>query len=114
MLVIGQDTKLIDKLKLELSIAFNMKDLGPAKHILGMQIIRDRKCGKLWLSQEKYIERVLLRFNMQNAKPVNTPLATHFKLSKRLCPTTAQEEEEMTSIPYSSIVGSLMYAMVST
>jgi hypothetical protein len=114
MLVIGQDSKLINKLKLELSNSFDMKDLGPARNILGMQIIRDRKCGKLWLSQEKYIERVLLRFNMQNAKPVNTPLATHFKLSKRHCPTTTQEKEEMSLIPYSSAIGSLMYAMVST
>ena len=51
---------------------------------------------------------------MQNAKPVNTPLATHFKLSKKFCPTSTQEKEEMASIPYSSAVGSLMYAMVST
>ena len=114
MLVIGQDCNLINKLKLELSNAFDMKDLGPAKNILGMQIMRDRKCGKLWLSQEKYIERVLLRFHMENAKPVNTPLATHFKLSKKFCPTSTQEKEEMASIPYSSAVGSLMYAMVST
>ncbi|KAF2315489.1 hypothetical protein GH714_039930 [Hevea brasiliensis] len=43
----------IDSLKKELSKSFAMKDLGPAKHILGMKIIRDRKWKKLWLSQEK-------------------------------------------------------------
>ena len=56
MLIFGQYINFINKLKLELSNAFDMKDLGPAKNILGMQIMRDRKCGKLWLSQEKYIE----------------------------------------------------------
>jgi hypothetical protein len=41
-----------------------MKDLGPAKQILGMKISHDRKKGKLWLSQESYIEKVLDMFNM--------------------------------------------------
>ena len=51
------------------------KDLGPARQILGMQIVRDRDAKKLWLSQEKYIQKVLRRFNMDKAKVVNTPLA---------------------------------------
>lgn len=69
------------RLKEDLSKSFDMKDLGPAKEILGMQITHDREAGKLRLSQEKYIERVLERFNMKHAKPVSTPLAGHFKLS---------------------------------
>ena len=63
-----------------------MKELGAAKKILGMDISRDRQAGKLFLSQNKYIEKVLDRFNMSNCKPVSTPLATHFKLSSDLCP----------------------------
>ena len=51
---------------------------------------------------------------MKHAKPVCTPLASHFKLSKRDCPTTEKEKASMSSIPYSSAVGSLMYAMVCT
>ncbi|GKU85719.1 hypothetical protein SLEP1_g345 [Rubroshorea leprosula] len=104
----------ICKLKEELSKSFGMKDLGPAKQIMGMAITRDRKAGKLWLSQEKYVERLLERFNMKHAKPVSTPLANHFKLSKRSCPTTKEEKEKMSPIPYYSAVGSLMYAMVCT
>ena len=60
-----------------------MKDLGAANQILGMRIIRDRKNHKLTLSQGEYIEKVL-----QNEKPVSTPLASHFKLSKEMCPET--------------------------
>lgn len=114
MLVVGQNLELISNLKKDLSKSFDMKDMGPAKQILGMEIVRDRKARKLWLSQEKYIERVLERFNMKHAKPVCTPLASHFKLSKRDCPTTEKEKASMSSIPYSSAVGSLMYAMVCT
>ena len=57
---------------------------------------------------------VLERFNIKNAKPVSTHLANHFKLSKRSCPTTNKEKKEMTIVPYSSTVRSLMYAMVYT
>jgi hypothetical protein len=63
-----------------------MKDLGPARQILGMHVLRDRKAKKLWLSQEKYVKRVLERFNMKHTKPVSTPLGGQFKLSKKSCP----------------------------
>jgi len=72
MLIAGRDTSKIDRLKEELSKSFAMKDLGPARQILGMKISRDRKNGRLWLSQESYIEKVLDRFNMSNAKPVSS------------------------------------------
>ena len=114
MLIVGKDAMKISQLKKELSNSFDMKDLGPAQQILGMQIIRDRKNKRLWLYQEKYVERVLKRFNMDTAKPVSIPLGNHFKLSKSMCPSSRKEIEEMELIPYSSAVGSLMYAMVCT
>uniref|UniRef100_A0A2N9G995 Reverse transcriptase Ty1/copia-type domain-containing protein n=1 Tax=Fagus sylvatica TaxID=28930 RepID=A0A2N9G995_FAGSY len=86
----------------------------PARQILGMQILRDRKAKKLWLSQEKYVEQVLKRFNIKHAKLVSTPLGDHFKLSRKSCPSLNKEKENMASIPYSSTVGSLKYTMVCT
>ena len=114
MLIVGQDRAQISKLKEELAESFEMKDLGPAKQILGVEITRDRKNRRLWLSQERYVERILERFNMKEAKPVTTPLGGHYKLSKSLCPSTEEENKKMVAIPYSSAVGSLMYAMVCT
>ena len=114
MFIVGQDTNKIEKLKKELSKSFAMKDLELAKKILGMKITRDRASKRLWLSQEKYIEKVLERFNMAKSKPVNTPLVGHFKLSSAQCPTSDEEQEGMKQIPYASAVGSLMYAMVCT
>ena len=67
---------------------------------------------KLTLSQNECIEKVLKRFNMQNAKPVSTPFASHLKLSKEMCPKTQDEMYYMSKVPYASVVGSLMYAMV--
>jgi len=79
-----------------------------------MRITRDRKNRKLTLSQSEYIEKVLKRFNMQNAKLVTIPLASHFKLSKEECPKTREEMAHMSKVPYASAIGSLMYAMVCT
>ena len=54
MLIVGQDADM--KLKRKWSKSFDMKDMGIAKHILEMEILRDKNAGKLWLSQERYIE----------------------------------------------------------
>ena len=76
----------IRRLKQQLSKEFDMKDLGTAKKILGMQITRDKHRWILQLSQAEYINRVLQRFNMDDVKPVSTPLASHFRLSKDQSP----------------------------
>ena len=44
----------------------------------------------LVFSQEKYVEKILERFEMNKAKPVNVPLASHFKFSSRLCPSSVE------------------------
>jgi len=51
---------------------------------------------------------------MQNAKPSSAPLASHFKLSKGMCPKTQEDMDYMSKVPYASVVGSLMYAMFCT
>ena len=114
MLIVGHDKAQTNKLKEELAKSFDMKDLSPTKQILGIEITHDKKNRRLWLSQESYVERILERFNMKEAKLVTMPLSGHFKLSKKSCPLTKEKKKKMTAIPYSSAVGSLMYAMVCT
>ena len=55
MLIVGQNASMIGDLKKDLFKDFDMKDLGPAQQILGMEIIRDRKAKKLWLLQDIYV-----------------------------------------------------------
>ena len=95
MLIVGSSASRICNLKKELSKHFAMKDLGPAKGILGMNISRNRKENKLWFSQEKDIEKVLQQFNMDKAKAVTTPLAASLKLSVKQCPSNEKEKEDM-------------------
>ena len=91
-----------------------MKDLGAAKQILGMRIIRDKANGTLKLSQPKNVKKVLSKFNMNEIKPVSTPLGTNFKLSKEQLPKTKEERDYMSKVPYASAIDSLMYVMVCT
>ncbi|KAL6324554.1 hypothetical protein AAG906_013366 [Vitis piasezkii] len=113
MLIAAKNRAEINKLKQLLSSEFEMKDLGAAKKILGMEIWRDRDAGLLYVSQQKYIEKLMQVFHMDHSKPVSTPLAQHFKFDHSTLPSD-EEVEYMKSVPYSSVVGSLMYAMVCT
>lgn len=60
-----------------LEIEFEMKELGSAKRILGMKIIKDRRNKMLYLSQKNYISKVLSRLGMERLKLVNIPIAQH-------------------------------------
>nr|GEX99708.1 retrotransposon protein, putative, Ty1-copia subclass [Tanacetum cinerariifolium] len=111
MLIATPNKDQIRELKDQLSNEFDMKDLGAAKRILGIEIRRYQKMGKLTISQTDYISKVLKKFNMSSCKPVPTPLAPHFKLSSHKCPKSEEDKEDMSRVSYSSAVGSLMYAM---
>ena len=114
ILLIGNDVETLSNVKKWLAEQFQMKDLGEASYILGIQIIRDRKNKILALSQASYIDKVLARFLMQDSKKGLLPTRHGIILSKEQCPKTPQEEEDMRWIPYASVVGSLMYAMLCT
>jgi Reverse transcriptase (RNA-dependent DNA polymerase) len=104
----------IKKLKEQLGMTFEMKDLRTVKKILGMEITRDRSNRKLFLSQKEFVRKVIRRFGMEKANVVSTPLAVYFKLLAALSPTSDGERRYMDKISYSSVVGSLMYLMVCT
>ena len=114
MLIASGNPKVIQALKDSLSREFEMKDLGKASRILGMDIIRDREKGILVLSQQRYLGKVLRTFGMYEAKSVVTPTASHFKLKSLHPKERAEEFEYMKNIPYASAVGSLIYAMVGS
>lgn len=64
----------IHNLKTLLSSEFEMKDLGEAKKILGIEIHKDRKNGVLKLSQGNYLMKVLDTFTLDQCKSVQSQL----------------------------------------
>ncbi|KAJ4710008.1 Retrovirus-related Pol polyprotein from transposon TNT 1-94 [Melia azedarach] len=114
MLIAAENKSDVQKLKDLLSVKFEMKDLGAARKILGMEIYRNRSKKKLFLSQKGYIQKILSRFGMSTAKPIDTSSAANAHLSVAFVPKSVEEKEYMSRVPYASAVGSLMYAMVCT
>ena len=74
--------QLLKSEKEKLMKRFAMKDLGEAEFCLGIQIIRKRKEGKMLLLQKSYLENLLVKFGMQDSKPISTPQDLGMKLSK--------------------------------
>ena len=114
ILIAGNGKEMIDTTKKWLSSNFEMKDMGEASYVLGVKIIRDRAKRLLGLSQETYIKKMLERYRMQDSKPMDTPVEKSLSLSLDMCPKTPEEKEKMSRVPYASVVGSLMYAMMCT
>ncbi|KAG8497104.1 hypothetical protein CXB51_008305 [Gossypium anomalum] len=114
ILIMGNDIPTLQSIKTWLGSFFSMKDLGEATYILGVKIYRDRSRRLLGLSQGTYIDKVLKRFNMEEFKRGLLPMRHGISLSKEMCPSTPQEREHMSKIPYASAIGSIMYAMLYT
>ena len=114
ILLIGNDVGKLSDVKVWLAKQFDMKDLGEAAYVLGIQIFRDRKNKQLALSQASYVDKMLSRYYMENSKKGMLPFAHGVQLSNNMSPQTPQEVEDMRKFPYASAVGSLMYAMLCT
>nr|GEW78741.1 zinc finger, CCHC-type [Tanacetum cinerariifolium] len=91
---------------------FDIKELGEAKKILGMEIVRDRSRKIMRVLQFGYVSKILNNFRIDNGKSVKIPLGGHFKLSLKDCPVRDCYVERMSKVPYANAVGSLMYLMV--
>ena len=51
---------------------------------------------------------------MDQSKKGFLPVLQGVKLSSAQCPTTAEDREKMSVVPYASAIGSIMYAMMCT
>ena len=89
-----------------------MKDLGETSYMFGIKIYRDRLKRMLDLSQSRYIDLVLSRFNIEESKKGNLPMGHSIQLSEKMSPKTPEERNRMSSIPHTSTIGSIMYAML--
>ena len=64
MFLVGNNMEVIKEVKSQLSSKFDMKDIGAANFILGMEIKINCVDRKIWLNQRKYVESILHMFNM--------------------------------------------------
>ncbi|KAE8896230.1 hypothetical protein PF003_g19948 [Phytophthora fragariae] len=109
MLIIGQ-TSDIDKLIADLQAEFSIKDLGRVHHFLGMEV-QYHPGVVLCLSQTAYIDKLLRRFQMTEARTVRSPQIMNEKvLPIEKDPAKVNDP----SIPYQELVGALQYLVTCT
>ena len=98
VLLASNDLGLLMNVKRMLSQNFDMKDLGEANFILGLEIHRDRDHKFLGLSQKAYVDRVLERFGMKGCKLGLAPIFKGDKLNKDQCPKNDVEKAAIKDI----------------
>ena len=103
ILVITNNTYMLNSVKNQISTAFETRDLGPATFFLGIDIIRDRTTKTIKLTQTRHTTDLLSKFNMEKSKPFDTPSSIAIKLTADGEPLDTKEH------PYSTLIGSLMY-----
>jgi hypothetical protein len=59
---------------------FEISMIGELSFFLGLQITQ--RFEGMFISQEKYLREMFKRFQMEDSKPVGTPMVTGCKLSK--------------------------------
>ena len=109
VLFMESNPKLVKEEKGKFIKVWESRNLGEAKEYLGMRITCDRKKQTLTLDQCVYVEKVLKRFRMQNAKPAQTPLPTGY--NPKISDTEATSE---ICSQYQSVIGLLLYIMLGT
>lgn len=110
LLLVSDNEETLSTLKESLKAAFPMKDLGPIREYLGMEVHRDWEAKEIRLSQKRYIQDMLRRFDVNPSQRAATPLPQNHGLSLPQDDETCVPEQER----YPELVGSLMYAMVCT
>lgn len=110
ILIFWKDIHQRNEIKIGLSSAFKMKDLGEAKNCVGLNITYDHKSNKIWLDQSKYIVEILKKYGMTDSKPVGTPSDANQKLSSQMC----KDGNLVGKVPYQEAVGSLLYLVQGT
>ena len=114
ILLAANDTNLLVETNQLLFSHFDMKDIGEASYVLVIQILRDRPSDIMRLSQQTDMERILKSFNIQSCSSDKAPIVKGDRFSKGQCPQNDIKRDHMKAIPYSLVVGSLMYAQVCT
>ena len=107
IIVASRSLTVVSDVKKALEATFHMEDRGRLHWFLGLRIRREE--GKVTVDQERYIETMLERFQMDQCKPSRTPADLNLTLQ-----TTQNGDEELDQRIYRSLVGSLLYLAKQT
>ncbi|KAL5515273.1 hypothetical protein EMCRGX_G000418 [Ephydatia muelleri] len=109
LIIIAKNPETMERIKGSLTERFKMKDLGKLHYCLGINIEYDENKRCLWMHQRPYIQSLLERYQLSEAKSSCTPADINVKLVKDDGAAKLAD-----SVCYQSMVGSLLYAAIAT
>jgi hypothetical protein len=80
IIITGDNDNEIERLKLQLTREFEVKDLGQLRYFLGIEVSRSAR--GIYLSQRKYILDLLAETKMTGCRPSSTPIESNLRLVK--------------------------------
>ena len=101
-----------ERFKAQIKRYWDITDHGPIKWFLGFEIRRDRKSRTIAINQCAYIEKMVDKFYLTNAKKVTTPMDPNVYYSIDQSPSTANQLARMKGVPYSEAIGSVLWPVV--
>ena len=70
-------SRIIKDCKENIATDFDMKDLGQMHYFLGLEVWQQK--GEIFLGQGRYTTKILKRFQMEDCRPMATPMITNWK-----------------------------------
>ncbi|WVZ96962.1 hypothetical protein U9M48_042538 [Paspalum notatum var. saurae] len=101
MILSASTPTILQRIVTQLRQAFAVKDMGPLRYFLGMEVHHD--CNGFFLNQAKYASELLDRTGMANCKIANTPADTKSK------PSAGDSVLITDGSGYRSLAGALQY-----
>ncbi|XP_058003918.1 uncharacterized protein LOC131180591 [Hevea brasiliensis] len=74
------DSSMYESFKKSMMVEFNMTDIGMMHYILGLEVAQS--ASGIFISQKKYAQEILNRFQMKNCNSVSSPTEVGLKLIK--------------------------------
>ncbi|KAG7556307.1 Reverse transcriptase RNA-dependent DNA polymerase [Arabidopsis suecica] len=106
IVIAGNNEEVIDQLKKDLAQAFKLRDLGPLKYFLGLEIARSEE--GISVCQRKYTLELLEETGLLGCRPSSIPMEPSIKLTQH-----NNEPELENPEVYRRLVGKLMYLTIT-
>lgn len=85
---------------------FQMQNLGPIEHYLGMEVTKDKE-GNFELNQSAYINKMASDFGLKDAKDAKTPMEVNYGKTDSTTPLD-------NNVKYRRLIGRLLYLSVNS
>ncbi len=107
IVIAGKNKQTMNKIKMQIQEKFEVSDKGELTYLLGIKIDRDRSTKTLRMNQAKFVNDLLVKFQMEGCDSEPTPQVQGL-------PAESKQTEEDINLPYRSLVGALQYLVSAT